>query len=287
MKIAFGTAQFGMAYGIANPQPQISYSESAAIIEYGYSHGMSLIDTAMTYGDSEARLGQIGVAAWKVVSKLPEIPECESISKWIALSVKESLNRLKVGALYGLLLHRPAQILGHQGPEIYRALQILKAEGLVNKIGVSIYSPKELGMLFPKFDFDLVQSPLSVLDRRIINTGWLNRLVDCEVEVHARSIFLQGLLLMAKDQRPKKFNQWSDLWECYHRWIAESRMSQLEVCLGYALGIPEIQQVVVGVNGLNHVKEILAAATSPYLEPPSCLHTEDSALLNPLAWLQC
>lgn len=286
MRIALGSAQFGMAYGIANPQPQIPYAETVAIVKYGHSHGMSCIDTATDYGDSEARLGQIGVADWKVVSKLPSVPECDSISKWVNESVRESINRLGVDSLYGLLLHRPAQLLGYHGTEIYNALQNLKADGLVSKIGVSIYCPDELSEIFSIGEFDLVQSPLSVLDRRIISSGWLDKLVDHGVEVHARSIFLQGLLLMNTGQRPKKFDRWSDLWELYHQWVAQSGRSQLEACLSYALSIPGIQQVIVGVNGLDHIKEILAAAANPCcLAPPSNLCTEDPALLNPVAWL--
>lgn len=286
MKLALGTVQFGMAYGIANPQPQISFAESAAIIEYGRCNGIALLDTAIDYGDSELRLGKIGVDSWKVVSKLPEIPECENFSKWIAESVKESLDRLGVESLYGLLLHRPAQLLGHHGAEIYRALQQLKEDGLVKQIGVSIYSPDELDAIFAMGDFDLVQAPFSILDRRMISSGWLSRLADQGVEVHARSVFLQGLLLMSIDQRPKKFDHWFNLWAHYHQWVDEIGISQLEACLGYALSIPGIQQVVVGVNGLNHFKEVITAASSPCNVPPSDLYTEDISLLNPVAWLQ-
>ena len=286
MKLALGTVQFGMAYGIANPQPQISYAESAAIIEYGRCNGITLLDTAIDYGDSELRLGQIGVDSWKVVSKLPEIPECENISKWIGESVRESLDRLGAESLYGLLLHRPAQLLGHHGAEIYRALQQLKDDGLVKQIGVSIYSPEELDAIFAMGDFDLVQAPFSILDRRMISSGWLSKLADQGVEVHARSVFLQGLLLMAIDHRPKKFDHWSNLWARYHQWVDKSGISQLEACLGYALSIPEIQQVVVGVNGLNHFKEVITAASSPCHVPPSDLYAEDVSLLNPVAWLQ-
>lgn len=286
MKLALGTVQFGMAYGIANPQPQISYAESAAIVEYGRCHGMTFLDTAKDYGNSEKQLGQIGVAAWNVVTKIPEIPECENITKWFVDSVKESLGRLKIDSLYGLLLHRPEQLLGSRGPEIYSALQRLRSDGLVKKIGVSIYRPDELDSIFSKGNFDLVQSPLSIFDRRIINSGWLDRLSDQGVEVHARSVFLQGLLLMAASDRPKKFDHWSDLWGRYHQWVDDSGMSQLEVCLGYAMSIPGIQQVVVGVNGLSHIKEIIAATAIACAEPPLDLYTEDASLLNPVAWLQ-
>jgi hypothetical protein len=106
------------------------------------------------------------------------------------------------------------------------------------------------------------------------------------VEVHARSVFLQGLLLMSADQRPRKFDRWSGLWGRYHEWVTATGLSPLEACLAYVSAIPHIQQVVVGVNGLNHVKEILQAQMSFAPTWSSDLATEDEELLNPLAWLQ-
>jgi aryl-alcohol dehydrogenase-like predicted oxidoreductase len=285
MKLALGTAQFGQPYGIASPQPQIPYLESKLIIDYSASQGMTLLDTAMGYGDSEARLGEIGVDDWKIVSKLPEVPDVENITIWIFNAVKSSLEKLKVESLYGLLLHRPTQLLGIKGPEIYAALQRLKAEGFVQKTGVSIYGPDELEGFFAVGEFDLVQSPLSVLDRRLITSGWLAKLADRGVEVHARSVFLQGLLLMSADQRPQKFDRWSGLWDRYQEWITVSGLSPLEACLSYALAIPQIQQVVVGVNGLDHIKEILQADTNPAPIWSPALATVDEELLNPSAWL--
>ena len=285
MKLALGTAQFGLPYGIASPQPQIPYLESKSIIDYSASQGMTVLDTAMGYGNSEARLGEIGVDDWKVVSKLPEVPDVENIATWIVNAVKSSLEKLKVESLYGLLLHRPTQLLGDKGPEIYAVLQCLKAEGLVQKTGVSIYCPAELEGIFAVGEVDLVQSPLSVLDRRLITSGWLAKLADRGVEVHARSVFLQGLLLMSADQRPQKFDRWSGLWGRYHEWVRVSGLSPLEACLGYVSAIPQVQQVVVGVSGLSHIKEILQAQTNPAPSWSPALATDDEELLNPLAWL--
>ena len=286
MKLALGTVQFGLPYGIASPQPQIPYLESKSIIDYSASQGMTVLDTAMGYGDSEARLGEIGVDDWKVISKLPEVPDVENIATWIFNAVESSLEKLKVESLYGLMLHRPTQLLGDKGPEIYAALQRLKAEGLVKKTGVSIYGPAELEGIFAVGEFDLIQSPLSVLDRRLITSGWLAKLADLGVEVHARSVFLQGLLLMSADQRPQKFDRWSGLWDRYHEWVTVGGLSPLETCLGYVSAIPQVQQVVVGVNGLNHIKEILQADTNraPIWSP--ALATDDEELLNPVNWLQ-
>lgn len=286
MKIALGTAQFGLAYGIANPQPQVSYAESKAVVDYASSQGMTVLDTAIGYGESEARLGEIGVRAWKVISKLPEVPAGENVTTWITNAVNTSLEKLKIESLYGLLLHRPAQLLGDQGPEIYAALQRLKADGLVEKMGVSIYQPSELEGIFSVGEFDLIQSPLSVLDRRLITSGWLDRLADRGVEVHARSVFLQGLLLMSADQRPAKFDRWSGLWARYQDWTTATGLSPLQACIAYVSAIPQIQHMVVGVNSLNHIKEILQAQACLAPTLSAGLATDDEELLNPRVWPQ-
>jgi hypothetical protein len=286
VKIALGTAQFGQAYGIARPQPQISYAESKEIIDYAFLQGMSVLDTAMGYGESEARLGKIGVQDWKVISKLPEVPKGENASIWISNAVRESLKKLKLKSLYAILLHRPSQLTDQNGIDIYKALQGLKADGLVQKIGISIYQPRELDEVFSVGEFDLVQSPLSVLDRRLITSGWLDRLADRGVEVHARSVFLQGLLLMSPDQRPEKFNRWSDVWARYQCWVYDTGLSPLEACVAYVSGLPQIHQVIVGVNGLNHIKEILASNIKLVPVCLPVLGVDDEALLNPLSWLK-
>ncbi len=285
MKIALGTAQFGLAYGIANPQPQISYSESQAILDYAFKRGVSMLDTAMGYGDSEIRLGEMGMQSWKVISKLPEVPTGVNTANWIHSVVKGSLDRLKIKCLHGLLLHRPSQLQDLNGREIYSALQKLKSEGFVQKIGVSIYKPSELDEIFSVGDVDIVQTPLSLFDRRIITSGWLDRLVTRGVEVHARSVFLQGLLLMSPSKRPKKFNHWSQIWEDHQSWLNETGLSSLEASLGYVLGISEIDRVVVGVNSLDHISEILMTKIKGQAVSAPNFNVNDEGLLNPLSWI--
>jgi aryl-alcohol dehydrogenase-like predicted oxidoreductase len=286
VKLTLGTAQFGFTYGIANPQPQISYAESKAIVNFAYNQGVSMLDTAIAYGESESRLGKIGVQGWKVVSKLPAVPEGQNADNWIYSTVKGSLNRLNLTSLYGLLLHQPSQLLGQDGREIYQGLKRLKLEGLVQKIGISIYQPSDLEDLLSVGEFDLVQSPLNIFDRRLILSGWLDKLADRGVEVHARSVFLQGLLLMSSEERPKSFNRWSEDWKRYHHWIAETGVSQLEACLGYVLGLCQVNQVIVGVNGLSHIRQILKIKINTEANLLPSFDIEDEELLNPLCWLQ-
>lgn len=284
-RLALGTAQFGLDYGIANRSGQIDHGEAKSIIERARSSGLDTLDTAMSYGDSEQRLGQIGVDDWRVVSKLPAIPAgCSDIQQWVAVSVGESLRRLKTDKLYGLLLHRPQQLLEDNGDQLYLALQGLKRDRLVQKIGISIYDPSELAGICDRHRIDLVQAPFNVLDRRLAETGWLSRLAEQGTELHVRSVFLQGLLLMQPGERPSRFGRWPALWSVWDAWLDHCGLTPLQVCLRYALSFQQIGKVVVGADSLLQINEILLAAVGPPPEIPDGLRTRDIDLLNPAKW---
>lgn len=285
MKLALGTVQFGLDYGIANQRGQVSVDEAGAILRMAQSAGMDTLDTAMAYGDSEQRLGEIGVAGWHVVSKLPAIPEtCRDVSRWVATSVQDSLERLRIANLYGLLLHRPDQLLGRDGARLFSALQQLRDDGVVKKIGVSIYAPSELDALCGRFQFDLVQAPFNLLDRRLVDTGWLSRLSSQRTELHVRSVFLQGLLLMSDRARPRVFDRWAPLWMLYDRWLSDANLTPLQACLRYASSFPQINKVIVGVDCVAQMADILQAADGPAPVVPRILGTDDADLLNPGRW---
>jgi aryl-alcohol dehydrogenase-like predicted oxidoreductase len=191
---------------------------------------------------------------------------------------------LRTATLYGLLLHNPQQLLGAQGDELYRALTALRQQHLVKKIGVSVYGPEELELLYPRFEFDMIQAPFNVIDRRIATSGWLERLHEAGVEVHVRSAFLQGLLLMDDSTRPAQFDKWQPLWTQWHRWLDDHELSPLQACLNFALSHPEIDHVVIGVDSQAQLKEILMTngATAP--KAPQTLMSADPDLVNPSRW---
>ncbi len=287
MKLAIGTAQFGLSYGIANNSGQISPEEGKLILDTAKRFGINTLDTAIDYGSSEQRLGEIGVANWRIISKLPLVPDaknCFNRKKWIFEEVNQSISRLKVDSLYGLLLHRPAQLLEDGGDEIYDALQQFKKDGLVHKIGVSIYEPSELDMLYKLYKFDIVQSPFNIFDRRLLTSGWLARLNEDSVEVHVRSIFLQGLLLMPRKSIPSKFNRWLPIFDSWYKWLDNQGLSQLEACLKYTLSFPQISNVIVGFDSLTQLNEIVEASRG--LKPLRLydFHIHDTDLINPVSW---
>jgi len=284
-RLALGTVQFGLPYGVANQVGQVGIDESRAILACAQAAGLDTLDTAITYGNSERRLGEIGVEQWRVVSKLPAMPEniCD-VAMWVSLSVEASLRRLNVSHLYGLLLHSPNQLLSERGATLYAALNRLKGLGVIEKIGISIYSPDELNALCANFDFDIVQAPFNILDHRLIDSGWLTRLSERGVEVHVRSVFLQGLLLMKLAALPAKFERWRPLWSQWQQWLNETGLTPLQACLRYALIQSGIERVVVGVDSLNQLKEILQASTGGLPEVSEELCCNDPDLINPASW---
>lgn len=285
MKIAIGTVQFGLNYGVANRHGQVSHEEAKAILDYASKNGIDTLDTAISYGESEKRLGEIGVNNWRVISKLAPVPEnVTDIAGWVRDSLNDSLERLKRSNLDGLLLHRSQDLQCSFGEELYLALVALKEQGKVDKIGVSIYNPEELDAIWPRYKFDLVQAPVNIIDRRLVSSGWLTRLNNSGVEVHARSIFLQGLLLMNPAERPAAFNRWQPIWEKWHDWTTDNGLTPLQACLGFAISRPEISRVVVGVDSLNQLEEILSSTLTAKITPPATLASNDEDLINPSRW---
>lgn len=285
MRIALGTAQFGLSYGIANQDGQVTRSAAKAMLQLAAANGIDTLDTAIAYGESETCLGEVDTQGFKLVTKLPAVPDgCADVSGWVKEQVAASLSRLGVNAVYGLLLHRPQQLLESGGEAIYQVLQELKKTGQVQKAGVSVYAPSELETLMPRYRFDLVQAPFNLVDRRLHTSGWLQRLKDYDVEIHTRSAFLQGLLLMSQDSIPKKFSQWSDLWSKWHDWLAHHTVSAVQACLAFPLSFPEIERVVVGADSVNQLEQIISAATSIAPIDLPDLHCDAENLINPARW---
>ncbi len=284
-RIALGTVQFGLGYGVANQKGQVELDEIREILDMSRTEGLDTIDTAIGYGESEAQLGRAGVSQWDVITKLPALPDsCKDIEAWVCENVTQSLNRLCKERLEGLLLHRPADLMTANGDLLYNALEKLKDSDLVQKIGISIYSPDELDCIAPKYQLDVVQAPFSILDRRLKESGWLARLSKRNVEVHVRSVFLQGLLLMTPADRPSKFDRWKSLWDSWDAWLELTGLSALQACLGYVLSEREIDRVVIGVDGLDHLKENLLQAKGDVPVIPDQLCSNDIDLINPARW---
>jgi aryl-alcohol dehydrogenase-like predicted oxidoreductase len=281
MKLALGTVQFGMPYGIANRTGQVEQAGIGRILATAREAGIRTIDTAISYGDSETRLGIAGVAGFEVVSKLPPLGDSPAP---IAELVEGALRRLKLDRLHGLMLHRSGDLGGPGGEEVFAGMAALVDRGLVGRIGVSIYEPAELDTILQRFPLGIVQAPYNAFDRALVASGWLDRLKAQGVEVHTRSALLQGLLVMPPAERPQKFAPWHDTFARWDRWLAANGLTPLEGALSAARAVPGIDRIVVGVDSSAQLREIVAAASVAAPAPPAEIAVADPRLINPANW---
>lgn len=284
-RLALGSVQFGLAYGVANRGGQVSPAEAGEIVQAARSAGVDTIDTAIGYGDSEACLGNIGVNGLKVVTKLPGLPAgLVDVRSWVEKEFAQALLRLRLTRVYGLLLHRPSDLSGPHGAALWAAMADLKNRQLVEKIGVSIYEPAELDFLTASFDIGLVQAPFNLLDQRLSSSGWLERLKQKNVEVHTRSAFLQGLLLMSRTGIPSKFERWNGLWDRWHQWLQAGDTTALQACLAFPLSFAQIDRVVVGADSAQQFRQILQVLARPLSHELPELRCDSEELINPAIW---
>ena len=285
MKIALGTVQFGLDYGIANNQGKVNTNIATNILMHAQLAGIDTLDTASVYGNSEELLGEIGVKDWRVITKLSNVPNlCDDISLWVREQVFKSIQRLKVRSIAGLLLHDTGQLTGLHGQQIWSALKTLKDEGVIEKIGFSIYHPNELEILWGSYRPDIVQAPYNIFDRRLEQSGWLQIMSDYRVEIHIRSVFLQGLLLMDKDSRPIKFNRWSYSFDLLEKWLKGNNTTALQACLSLPLNDDRINRIVIGVDNTQQLKSKLVERDINAPVPPLSLCLDDVDLINPSQW---
>ena len=287
MRLALGTAQFGFNYGISNNTGLTCKGEVRKIIGLARESGLDTLDTASAYGISEQVLGEIGVSNWNIVTKVPSFKNrSEGGRRWVLDHLRSSLVKLQVEQVKGLLLHDASDLLGSEGHHIKAALIEAKAEGFVEKIGYSIYAPGQLDRMLEVMTPDLIQAPLNILDQRLVTTGWLGNLVQAGIEVHTRSVFLQGLLLMSPERRPARFNQWSKLWEIWDKLAKDYGDSRLELCLGFVRQHTDVSQVVVGIDNMQHLNDLLHAWKEDLLVDCAALSCNNPLLIEPVNWKQ-
>ena len=287
MKLSIGTAQFGANYGVANKTGKVAIRDIERIIALCRRNGIDTIDTAIAYGDSEKRLGDTGVADFRIVTKLPDYQAGAFTPEyWLQAQVEGSIERLRVPGLYGFLFHHPDQLTSLSGEKLYKSLVTCKEMGLLQKIGVSIYSPDQLDHLMDNFDFDIVQAPFNIVDRRMLESGLFAKLRRKLVEIHIRSVFLQGLLLMEPRERHSYFQGWPELWRTWHKLLSATGMTPLQACLGFVHTVPEIDRIVVGVDSASQLDQIIASIPTGDFEYPESLGLDDKNLVEPSSWPQ-
>ncbi len=290
-KLGLGTVQFGLAYGVTNARGQVAAADARAIVGAALAAGIDLFDTAAAYGDSERALGDaLGARSdVRIVSKLPPLAAdrigVAEIEEYRA-ALQRSLAQLRRPSIYGLLLHRPDDLLKPGAERLVALLADLKSAGTVARIGISAYDPAQIELALDRLPLDAVQVPVNLLDQRLLQDGTLDRLKHRRVEVHARSVFLQGALLAEPSSLPGHFAPHRERLSAVGRAAERAGLSRLALCLRFVLDQAMVDRVIVGVTGVAELQQILAAAADPTPLPDglAALASDDLHLVNPALW---
>ena len=281
-KLALGGVQFGIDYGIANTKGQVQIEEVQSILNYAKKNGVNILDTASGYGDSEEVLGKVGVDNFQIITKTTSIKQGVN---GVVRIFYQSLKNLKQKKAYGLLIHDIGEIEHKQFDTLLIELARLKRQGLVKKIGVSVYNSQQIDYVLDNFSIDLIQLPINILDQRLISNDSLIKLKKHNVEIHARSAFLQGLLLMSTDTIPSWFNPIKDTLKLFHKEAKKQNLTKLQLALGFVQSLTEIDKVVVGVDSLKQLYEIInASSVKVNAVELSNISINDPIFLNPSNW---
>ena len=283
-RICIGSANFGLNYGYK--KKKLNKKKIKMIIDYSYKMGINYIDTAISYGNTNKISGDLQSKKFNFVTKLPLPPKkIKSLKNWCISTIIKAKKKLNVDHIYGLLIH-DTKILENKNNanEIYEALNILKKKKIINKVGLSIYDPTELDCYFNTYKFQIIQFPFNIFDRRILNSGWLQKLSKKKVELHVRSVFLQGLLLVELEKIPKKLKKWNKYFLKLNKFVEKKNISKKRACISFVRKYKTIDKFVIGINDLDQLKENLTLFGDKIIKIPSNLEVKSQKLLNPKMW---
>jgi aryl-alcohol dehydrogenase-like predicted oxidoreductase len=264
MKLALGTVQFGLSYGVSNTHGKTTEQQALDILEYAWRSGINTLDTASGYGDSEKVIGRlVDPYKWNIFTKTPHFSG-KKISKdqlkLLDIVFKQSLINLKRSNIDALLVHSAEDLLKPGGIQLFTKIQQLKELGSINKIGVSVYNYKQIDYLLDHYEIDIIQLPINILDQRLIKSGHLKKIKQHGIEIHARSVFLQGLLLMPLHKLPAYFSKIYGNLEKFMIYAHELSLSNIELALGFVQSIEEVDKVIIGVNTVDQLYKIIDAS---------------------------
>lgn len=283
MQLALGTVQFGLAYGIAGSGQAVPEAQVRRILAVAWERGVKTLDTAAAYGDIEPRLADLcGRLPFQVVSKVPAIPDAlapDEAAEWALTQATQSRQRLGP-LLTGLMCHRAEDLSGERGQAVYEALQRWAvSEGIT--LGASCYGPEALLAIHGQHPLAIAQLPGNALDQRLPQA--INERLP-GVDVHLRSAFLQGLLLMPQVLGSARVPAAKTALQRWHGWCQAQALSPLVGALSLVKSFKAASTVVIGVETVEQFEDIATAwANAAAILAPQ-LAVDDPAVIDPRAW---
>ena len=283
MKIAIGTANFNTPYGISN-RKVVNNHDISKIFKIIKKNKINYLDTAFEYGFIENLQNQKKI---KIITKI-RLPKKnrKNFIKNLDRTIKEELIRIKRISFEAILLHNVQDIKSSQIDYFLEKIRSLKNKKIIKKIGVSIYSPKDLDIVFSKFKPDIVQAPINVFDNRLVDSRWFDILKKKKIAIQARSIFLQGLLIR-KISLIKKLNIDNEIYKrikIFDTWCKNNKISRIEACLNFVKNIEGINIFTIGINNSEELKQILNILHKKKEVEVRDFSTKNLKIIDPRKW---
>ncbi len=277
-RIIIGSANFTQKYG-ADPIKINSY-EIKKILNLAKKNNINEIDTAESYLKDKKIFNNIN-KKFKFSSKIELNHKCTSL-EFCQKKLEDHFSILNTNKIQTLLIHDAEILFTKNGIKIFKNLEDLKKKKYFQKIGLSIYDTDCLNYMISNFDLDVVQCPYNILDKRILTTGWFDKLKNRGIETHIRSIFLQGLLVNKLIYKKQYFKKWQQKISDWFVWLEKNNISPIDYCLSDLLYC-DFDQIIIGINNFDSLKEIInfkKINTNNMLN----LKINDSELIDPRKW---
>ena len=275
-KFIVGSAQFGMEYGVTNNSGIISNNEAQNIVETCLKSGIRLFDTAKSYGTSEVTLGKFSSEDIDFITKI-------SGHNYIG-QVLDSVKKLNKKCLHGVLMHDEKEVNLFKKQ---KELLSLKNKSLTQSVGISVYDYELLkSLLNTSFvdEIDIIQVPLNILSMNEYKKDILNELKQRNIEIHVRSVFLQGILLLENyDELPSYFDKYKNVLLKWDSLVKRENLKKLDVCLSGILNLECVDKVILGVENCQQLIDLISFE---YLnEIPKINYNKlNENLTNPTKW---
>lgn len=282
-KIVLGSANFSKGYGIKRSKG-ISLIELNKIARELKKNYIETIDTALSYPGAEKKIASSELSSFKIYTKISKKDFKKKKNSKIINIFQKSLFNLKKKFFNGIYIHNSKDLKGRSGKIFYGKLEQLKKKNLTKKIGVSVYSPSELEKLLKRYNFDIVQIPLNILDRRFLKRNFLKKLKDKGIEIHIRSIFLQGILLQKNKKLPKFFKRWSQLFQKWEDWNLRNNQDKLKTCIDFVKDIKYVDKIVIGVSSFAQIKDLIYYFSKKNKNYPNQIFSNSKKLIDPRLW---
>ena len=292
MRYCLGTVQFGLNYGIQN-NGRPSETQVNELLKTALSSGIDVFDTAAAYGDSEIVLGkffsQHPNLTCKIVTKISSdvLNSAGSGFEYDVLCkcAKESLNKLQMKKLYGLLYHDSKVVdLSSRVSSLIK----LKESNLVEKVGISVYTPEE-ALKAIGYNIDIVQVPYNLFDARLDKEGFFTKAKEKNIEIYARSSLLQGLALMDYNNLPENVLFAKTYVKKFDDICRKYGVDRLFAAVNYVASNEYIDYIVFGVDNMDQLQQYLSIRdgelTKKFIdEIKSEFNDVPEKLVNPVLW---